>query len=103
MTYHNATCGCADCGNYGQRYNPQAIHNQSCGCAACGNYEQARPVSDKVAPPKPAVDATHADNMTARALPESPGLAERLLAIATAWDGASPPSRRTASPCWTRW
>ena len=38
MAYHNATCGCADCGNYGQIYNPGAIHNQSCGCAQCGNY-----------------------------------------------------------------
>ena len=38
MSYHNETCGCADCGNYGQPYNPSAIHNQSCGCAACGNY-----------------------------------------------------------------
>lgn len=38
MPYHNETCGCADCGNYGQSYNPLAIHNQSCGCAACGNY-----------------------------------------------------------------
>jgi len=40
MAYHNSTCGCADCGNYGQIYNPNAIHNQSCGCAECGNYEQ---------------------------------------------------------------
>jgi hypothetical protein len=38
MSYHNETCGCADCGNYGQPYNPHALHNQSCGCAACGNY-----------------------------------------------------------------
>lgn len=30
--YHNETCGCADCGNYGQAFNPRAIHNQSCGC-----------------------------------------------------------------------
>lgn len=37
---HNPTCGCAECGNYGQVYNPKAIHNQSCGCAECGNYEQ---------------------------------------------------------------
>lgn len=35
---HNATCGCAECRNYGQSYNPSAIHNQSCGCARCGNY-----------------------------------------------------------------
>lgn len=41
MSYHNETCGCADCGNYGQPYNPGAIHNQSCGCAECGNYPQA--------------------------------------------------------------
>ncbi len=39
MTWHNDTCGCAECGNYGQRYNPKAIHNQSCGCAECGNYD----------------------------------------------------------------
>jgi hypothetical protein len=38
MAIHNDTCGCAECGNYGQRYNPDAIHNQSCGCAQCGNY-----------------------------------------------------------------
>ena len=40
MAYHNPTCGCAECGNYGQVYNPTAIHNQSCGCAQCGNYVQ---------------------------------------------------------------
>ena len=40
MSYHNETCGCAECGNYGQVYNPHAIHNQSCGCAECGNYTQ---------------------------------------------------------------
>jgi hypothetical protein len=38
MSFHNETCGCAECGNYGQAYNPGAIHNQSCGCAKCGNY-----------------------------------------------------------------
>ena len=38
MAYHNPTCGCAECGNYGLIYNPTAIHNQSCGCAQCGNY-----------------------------------------------------------------
>jgi hypothetical protein len=38
MVYHNPTCGCAECGNYGQKYNPHAIHNQSCGCSECGNY-----------------------------------------------------------------
>src|SRR4051812_14247355 len=41
MAYHNDTCGCADCANYGQTFNPQAIHNQSCGCPACGNYSHA--------------------------------------------------------------
>lgn len=41
MGYHNETCGCAECGNYGQPYNPHAIHNQSCGCAECGNYGQS--------------------------------------------------------------
>lgn len=40
MGYHNETCGCAECGNYGQAFNPRAIHNQSCGCADCGNYGQ---------------------------------------------------------------
>ncbi len=25
--YHNETCGCAECRNYGQVYNPLAIHN----------------------------------------------------------------------------
>lgn len=39
MAYHNATCGCADYGNYGQVFNPRAIHNQSYGCAECGNYD----------------------------------------------------------------
>jgi hypothetical protein len=38
MGFHNDTCGCPDCGNYGQRYNPGAVHNQSCGCPQCGNY-----------------------------------------------------------------
>lgn len=38
MGWHNDTCGCADCGNYGQRYNHSAIHNQSCGCPKCDNY-----------------------------------------------------------------
>jgi hypothetical protein len=46
MWIHNPTCGCADCGNYGQPYNPHAIHNQSCGCPKCGNY----PPSNKVEP-----------------------------------------------------
>jgi hypothetical protein len=41
VSYHNETCGCAECGNYGQPYNPHAIHNQSCGCAECGNYPPA--------------------------------------------------------------
>lgn len=44
MGYHNDTCGCADCGNYGQPYNPRAVHNQSCGCAECGNYPLASSV-----------------------------------------------------------
>lgn len=38
MGIHNDTCGCAECGNYGQRHNPRAVHNQSCGCAECQNY-----------------------------------------------------------------
>lgn len=38
MWIHNPTCGCAECGNYGQVRNPKAIHNQSCGCAECQNY-----------------------------------------------------------------
>lgn len=42
MSFHNETCGCAECGNYGQPYNPHAIHNQSCGCAECGNYPPAQ-------------------------------------------------------------
>ena len=50
MSWHNDTCGCAECGNYGQRYNPQAIHNQSCGCAECGNYPQ--PTRGVAAPPE---------------------------------------------------
>lgn len=49
MAYHNATCGCAECANYGQVYNPRAIHNQSCGCAECGNYPQTDSVQNKVA------------------------------------------------------
>ena len=53
MTYHNETCGCAECGNYGQSYNPQAIHNQSCGCAECGNYPQTSSVRSKGARPAP--------------------------------------------------
>jgi len=50
MGYHNETCGCADCGNYGQPYNPRAIHNQSCGCAQCGNYPVASRVKTDSAP-----------------------------------------------------
>jgi hypothetical protein len=50
MPYHNETCGCSDCGNYGQRFNPRAIHNQSCGCEECGNYApQIRSVERKTA------------------------------------------------------
>jgi len=48
MAYHNATCGCAECRNYGQPYNPNAIHNQSCGCERCGNYPKTSPVVSKV-------------------------------------------------------
>ncbi len=44
MWIHNPTCGCAECGNYGQSYNPRAIHNQSCGCAECGNYGNTAPL-----------------------------------------------------------
>lgn len=55
MGYHNETCGCAECGNYGQPYNPRAIHNQSCGCAECGNYPQASHAWSKPAPPAPDV------------------------------------------------
>ncbi len=47
----NDTCGCADCGNYEQSYNPSAIHNQSCGCDKCGNYGQASQMPSVVAPP----------------------------------------------------
>ena len=47
---HNPTCGCAECRNYGQIYNPKAIHNQSCGCAECGNYEQRVPTPRPVLP-----------------------------------------------------
>lgn len=53
MGYHNETCGCPECGNYGQPYNPHAIHNQSCGCAACGNYPAAvAKTEDRAAPAK---------------------------------------------------
>jgi len=50
MWIHNPTCGCAECGNYGQPYNAHAIHNQSCGCSKCGNYppaSKARPVTSQ--------------------------------------------------------
>ena len=40
MGYHNATCGCASCGNYGQPSSSSWIHNPTCGCSACGNYGQ---------------------------------------------------------------
>jgi len=50
MGYHNETCGCAECGNYGQPYNPRAIHNQSCGCAECGNYPVASSVKTSAPP-----------------------------------------------------
>lgn len=50
MAFHNDTCGCAECGNYGQVYNPRAIHNQSCGCAECGNYPPATRILRKAAP-----------------------------------------------------
>ena len=55
MAYHNETCGCAECGNYGQIFNPVAIHNQSCGCAACNNYPKATRVINN-APSSPAVE-----------------------------------------------
>ena len=50
MAIHNETCGCAECGNYGQSYNMKAKHNQSCGCAECGNYPQAARGASKVTP-----------------------------------------------------
>ena len=53
MAYHNPTCGCADCGNYGQVYNPSAIHNQSCGCAQCGNYPRVGSYSSQIGNPAP--------------------------------------------------
>jgi hypothetical protein len=56
MAIHNDTCGCAECGNYGQIYNPHAIHNQSCGCAECGNYPKPPSVWSKATdrtPPTP--------------------------------------------------
>lgn len=56
MAYHNETCGCAECGNYGQVYNPKAIHNQSCGCAECQNYPQISRVLSKAAPSAPVVE-----------------------------------------------
>src|SRR4051794_5561616 len=55
MAHHNETCGCAECGNYGQVYNPGAIHNQSCGCAKCNNYP---PVSHTAVTPKAAAPTT---------------------------------------------
>ena len=42
MGYHNDTCGCPECMNYGQTYNPSAVHNQSCGCDQCNNYGTSR-------------------------------------------------------------
>src|SRR4051812_47279439 len=55
MSLHNDTCGCAECGNYGQRYNPRAIHNQSCGCSECGNYDNlpTRHLKSEAAQPVP--------------------------------------------------
>ena len=50
--YHNETCGCAECGNYGQAHNPGAVHNQSCGCAECGNYPERSGVPAGSASPK---------------------------------------------------
>ena len=50
MGWHNDTCGCAEYGNYGQRYNPRAVHNQSCGCAECGNYASTADTSEPAAP-----------------------------------------------------
>ena len=51
MAIHNDTCGCAECGNYGQTYNPRAIHNQSCGCSECGNYAKTRHVQSAAKQP----------------------------------------------------
>ncbi len=48
MAYHNSTCGCPECRNYGQAFNPGAIHNQSCGCDTCGNYPQRSQVQSTV-------------------------------------------------------
>ena len=50
MSFHNDTCGCAECGNYGQRYNSRAIHNQSCDCAECGNYPPTCGPAQKAVP-----------------------------------------------------
>ena len=50
MWIHNPTCGCAECGNYGQVPNPRAIHNQSCGCAECQNYGNAPVDTSQSAP-----------------------------------------------------
>jgi hypothetical protein len=66
MSWHNDTCGCAECGNYGQRYNPRAIHNQSCGCSECGNYDSL-PISQlhsEAAQPTPSVAAEPAPSIT---------------------------------------
>jgi hypothetical protein len=63
MAMHNDTCGCADCGNYGQPYNPGAIHNQSCGCAACGNYPQSSHVQSVAAQPTPALAGSTSQNL----------------------------------------
>lgn len=59
MWIHNPTCGCAECGNYGQVYNPRAIHNQSCGCAECGNYGNSPVTSSYSAPPDYSPSQTH--------------------------------------------
>src|SRR4051794_9557621 len=70
MAYHNETCGCPECGNYGQVYNPGAIHNQSCGCEACGNYPQTSFVGNGAAPSSPEVEVAAVPAV--RVLPMNP-------------------------------
>jgi hypothetical protein len=71
MSWHNETCGCAECGNYGQTYNPKAIHNQSCGCAECGNYDYVPPVAHEAKQSQPILNSTdEAKEITAESSPK---------------------------------
>lgn len=96
MGYHNETCGCPECGNYGQPYNPYAIHNQSCGCAACGNYPAAVAKTRGAATP-PKTDSEIVHYVPPR--PLQPHVGGTRTACGRSADGLRWSPRRSDAPC----